>query len=961
VSATAKKGSGWAEKFEKWLTTGEPNEKGEYRGHCPIHEEIGEGTPSASFNFDKGQFYCFSEDIGMSMASLWSIVRDDEREAGSERPPRGSRRSNVENLDAARQRKRGKASLPTESQIEKWHEALRRSQSALKVIQDKTGWDLSTIDEFQIGYSIQDSRYTFPVRHENGELINVRKYKPNATGSVAKVLGITGHNDTDLFPRQVLAKNDWVVLTEGEKDAITGNANGFPTVTATGGAKRMPEHLAQMFADKVVFICYDVDDTGKGGATKAAILISRYAKSVHIVNLPLDAKKKEDLTDYFHVHGYTPKEFQTLLDEAKENPFTEREYASRVGKGARDVSLEQSMSAEHGNDPLAITVSVAGKVQPAYLLPKTVAFTCDQDYGNKCGKCDMHLRYNGAVSKGIARDNPVLLELIDVTKMRSDQILAKEVAGAPPTCPRLMIEEEERWNVEELVVMPSVDDRTEDQQNPISRRVYNVGEYNTPINTVSRLVGVNTTDPRNRRSVFQTWEAEQTKTNLDKFEMTEELNEALKIFRPKKGQTPIQKMKEIADDLEANITRIYGRPELHMAYDLMWHSVMDFKFRGVQLGKGWLEILVMGDTRTGKSEAALKLTDHYQSGVLKSCEGATLAGLVGGAQQTGNSWMITWGTIPLNDRRLVFLDEASGLSDKGIIEQMSAVRSSGRAQVTKIISQETSARTRLGWISNPPDGRPIAEMSRGAIEAIQMLIKNPEDIARFDFALAAASSDVGSATINSMTPPKVDHVYTRELCSALVAWAWSRRVDDVVWADDAEETILKIAEELGKSYIPEPPLIQAENVRVKLARIAVAMAARVFSATSDGEKVVVRKKHVIDARKFLDYIYGMDTMGYQQFSHRTITSRQRAEESIKTARRYLIKNEDAMRGLLSCMGSDFKVRDFEEFAGMSRDEAQITVRDLMGMKMLRRMNRGYIRMEPPLLKMLKDMEDDFDL
>jgi hypothetical protein len=960
VSASTAKG-GWETKFSRWLTSTAANEKDEWRGYCPLHEDPDVShTPSASYNFVLGKFFCMVCEKGMTIASIYSIVKSDASNDSSPALP-SQKRSNISSMDSARQKKQGKSALPTEIEIDKWHQALKRSGAALKDIQEKTGWEIATIDRFQIGYSLSDSRYTIPIRSAAGELLNVRKYKPNASANTAKVLGVAGYNDTELFGLDILAENDEVVLAEGEKDMIIGNQNGFPTVTATGGAKRMPENVAALFAEKTVFICYDCDDAGKAGAIKAALIISRYATAVHIIHLPLDGKKKEDLSDYFFGHGYTPAEFQTLMDEAREIPFAEREYESRMGAEAREVSLEQSMSAELGNQPVAITVSVAGKVQPAYLLPKTVAFVCDQDFGNRCGKCDMHLRYNGAVTKEIARDNPILLELIDVSKARSDQTMAKEIVGAPPLCPRLVIEEEERWNVEELVVMPSVDDRDQDVQNPISRRVYNVGEYATPINTVSRLVGVNTTDPRNRRSIFQAWECEQTKTNLDRFEITAELREALEIFHPSEGQSPMSKMRDIALDLEANITRIYGRPELHVAYDLVWHSVMDFKFRGMAVGKGWLEMLVIGDTRTGKSEAAGKLCDHYQAGILKSCEGATLAGLVGGAQQTGNSWMITWGTIPLNDRRLVILDEASGLTDKGIIEQMSAVRSSGKAQVTKIVSQETSARTRLVWIANPADGRTISEMSKGAIEAIGQLIKNPEDIARFDLAMSAASSDVPSLMINTMTPPAKDHVYTKDLCSALVSWAWSRRIEDVFWEDGAEDRVLQKAEEIGHEYVPEPPLIQPENVRMKIARIAVAVAARLFSTDETGEQLIVRKVHVDAAVDFLNYIYGMPTMGYADFSKKTLRNRERAEKSIQHAKKYLLHNDDVLRSLLSCMGSDFKVRDFEEFGGMSRDEAQIAMRELQAMKMLRRMSKGYIRMEPPLVKILKTMEDEQDI
>lgn len=965
MSAAEAKVSGWAKKFERFLV-GDVNDKGEQRGFCPIHEEPGlSGTPSASFNWSKGKFFCFADCGGMGLSALWTIVEDDERDARMEqrkasRP--SPRRDAPIDLADKRAEKRSPSTtqaLPNEERIARWHSALMKSPAALKVIRDKTGWTDETLAEWQIGFNVQDSRYTIPIRDEKGGLLNVRRYKPDAAAG-SKMIGITGHNETELFPRKVLAENKRVVLTEGEKDAITGNQNTFPTVTATGGAKRMPEHLAALFTGKIVFIFYDADDTGRAGATKAALIISKYAEAVYVVRNPLSGK--EDLTDYFHAHSYTPNEFEGLLKEAEEaGPFQQREYASKTTLEPKDVSLEGSMDAEHGTAPLALTVSVAGKVQPAYLLPRAVSGLCDQSWGEtRCGKCEMSLVHNGSATKDIPRDHPVLLELIDANTAKTNATLAKEIFGAPPTCPRLRIDELEKWNVEELLVMPSVDDRGQDTINPITRRVYNVGEYSTPINTVSRLVGCNTVDPRTRRATFQAWEAEQTKTNLDKFQITDELFEALQIFEPARGQSVLDKLRAIAKDLEANVTRIYGRTELHLLYDLVWHSVMSFDFRGSRIEKGWLEALVMGDTRTGKSEAALRLCDHYRAGVLKSCEGATLAGLVGGAQQTGNSWMITWGTIPLNDRRLVVLDEVSGLSDKGIIEQMSAVRSSGRAQVVKIVSQETAARTRLIWISNPPDGRTVGEMPRGAIEAIQQLVKNPEDIARFDIATAAASSDVPSSLINSNDPAQVEHVYTSELCSALVAWAWSRKAEDVVWEANAEDRVLEVAEEIGHEYIPEPPLIQAENVRVKLARIACAIAARLFSCDDTGEKLIVKVEHVEAARMMLDRLYGMASFGYADHSKKTLKARARAAENEKRARKYLLTHSDALAGLQACVGGDFKARDFEEFAGMIRDEAQATVRDLMAMRMLRRMSKGYIRMEPVLVRILKALEEEDD-
>jgi hypothetical protein len=46
---------------------------------------------------------------------------------------------------------------------------------------------------------------------------------------------------------------------------------------------------------------------------------------------------------------------------------------------------------------------------------------------------------------------------------------------------------------------------------------------------------------------------------------------------------------------------------------------------------------------------------------------------------------------------------------------------------------------------------------------------------------------------------------------------------------------LRAANDLGSRYVEDPPLIQAANVREKVARLAVALAARLFSTDERGE------------------------------------------------------------------------------------------------------------------------------
>lgn len=254
----------------------------------------------------------------------------------------------------------------------------------------------------------------------------------------------------------------------------------------------------------------------------------------------------------------------------------------------------------------------------------------------------------------------------------------------------------------------------------------------------------------------------------------------------------------------------------------------------------------------------------------------------------------------------------------------------------------------------------MAEHSRGGIEAIRGLLRNPEDIARFDLAMAASSSDVDSSVINTMHNDQVPHVYTSEDCSLLVQWAWSRTPENIVWLPGSEQSILTAAEEVGARYVADPPLIQVENVRVKIARLAVAIAIRTFSTDESGENVQIAAEHVDAAVRFLDALYKEPTMGYAAHSRNVIRDRSKASNNYEATKEYLTEpqnRETVVVALQSCLGGPFKVRDFCEFAGMDQHEAQMATRELIGFRMLRRLAKGNIVMEASLIRILKELDE----
>lgn len=937
---------GVRDRLKPWIV-GRIIDEGETRAWCPICEKPGESnSPSGSFNFGEGLFTCFSKCGGMSIPSLLRMMKatedvDQAQEAKSEE----RKVRNINEALSAPQRK-----LPSARQIEAYVDRLLSNPNALRALRDKRGYTKKTIEEFNIGWDGQ--RYTIPIYERNGELVNVRRYKLNAKEPKDKMRSWgTGLGSRRLFLSDILDRSDTVIITEGETDALLGRQYDLPTMSHTAGAGAWYERWNEEFEGKIVYICYDCDDTGRRGARRVARSLEMFAKEIYIISLPLKGKG-DDLTDYFINQGYEASDFYDLMAQASESSRKSSHLSALRSDRAKKVSLESTMDPANHEKAIQFSATVAGKVQPAFIGPKRVEFNCNEGGGTRCSRCPISGRNHFEID--IPEHDPVVLAVLNKnTESRKKTLLAH--VSIPHTCPDVEVEEPSVYSVEELILVPPADEQV-GSMNSVDRKVFNVGPHDTPVNTKVLFTGMNTTSAADGRGVLQAWESERSTADIDTFKMTEEIYEKLSAFWPEEGQTPIAKMKEIVRDLEANVTKIFKRPELHVAYDLVWHSVLNFKFKGVDLGKGWLELLVIGDTRTGKSEAAKRLCHHYRAGVLTTCEGATFAGLVGGAQQMANTWVVSWGTVPLNDRRLVVLDEFGGIAEKGILEQMSSVRSSGVAQINKIKSSETMARTRLIWIANPADGSTVESYANGAMDAIRGLAKNPEDVARFDFALAVASQDVDANEINTERPPRVKHRYTQDLCGKLIHWVWSRTVDQVVWEKGVENYVLERARELGQQYIPEPPLIQVENVRIKLARMAVAVAGRLFSTDETGDLLVVGYEHVEAAVKLLNAFYKMESFGYAEHSSSVLYERKQAEKNIKAVRGYLAANPEVLETLDQCLGQPFKMRDFQEFGAMSQMEAQEVVRVLQGYRMIRRTTKGYIRIEPALAEIIKKLK-----
>lgn len=912
--------------LKPYLVGTRPHPNGDWDARCPLHEDK---KRSARINFDKNVWHCFR---GCGSGNLATLLRRMRVTAESDAP--------VER----KQPTRGRVASVDPKIVERWHEQLLANAEVQEHLWSSRDISEDTIRQFKLGWDRGSQAFSIPVYLDDDSLFNVRMYRPEAPSDRK----IWWHRVKDpsipvpMFPANVTRRSDWVVLCEGEMDAIIATQYGFPAVSGTAGSGTWNVEWSESFRNKHVFICYDRDIAGERGARMVAEHLEPYAQSIYIVKIPIN-KKGADITDFFW-SGKDADDFRALLRRSKR-------YQKRVTDPMKMdpvmVSVMDSFDSQNVGRAQGMDVLISGRAREPYALPKVVNSTCTMDAGPRCKFCPMLAR-NGEHNYQVPPSSPALLAMLGNSESSQQEALRKLIEAVK--CDRLKHEIKSYQTVEQLYVRPSWDETSGDFT---PRRINSVGKHNTMPSQVVHVTGTTWPDPKEQRNEFLAWDVAEAENAIDEFRVTADVVRDLKQFRPKGSQTPMVKLGDIAHDLEQHITRIYGRLDLHASIDLVYHSIIEFPFQGKLERRGWLDVLVVGDTRTGKSEVAARLLEHFGVGQLVNCEAATFAGVIGGVQQMADrQWAVTWGVIPMSDRRLVVLDEASGLSQEEI-QKMSDVRSRGIIRMQKIQAEQAWARTRLVWLSNPRD-KSMESYTHG-VEAIAPLIGNREDIARFDFAMALTSGEVNMDQIYQL-PTTTELKYSAEDCRSHILWAWSRKAEDVEWETGVEHDVLIAAEWLGGRYVSDPPLLQPANAHVKIARMAVAMASAVFSSDSSGKKVIVKREHVNDALKFLDHLYSKKTFGYLKMSERLSDSRERAVSNLDYSKSFLLDHRTLLNFLMDSHG-EFRRDTMSHFLNISPEESSAIVSKMYRLGLVHP-NEFMVKVNPVLHQIIREIEEE---
>lgn len=325
-------------------------------------------------------------------------------------------------------------------------------------------------------------------------------------------------------------------------------------------------------------------------------------------------------------------------------------------------------------------------------------------------------------------------------------------------------------------------------------------------------------------------------------------------------------------------------------------------------------------------------------------ENARRTGVIGGVQRFGDSWVITWGAIPMNDRGLLIIDEASGL-DVDDIKDLSSTRSSGAVTLNKIVKGEARARTRLVWLSNPRSGRNLSDFYWKGYGAFQEFIPVAEDQARYDLVLTAAREDIDVLEgIDSEAQPKI------EVWQDLFNAAWSIPAEDIIFPKDFRVHVREVAKKLNEDY-GGGPLVVGVAVHEKLLRLCCAVA--VLCGEIREGKLLVAEKHLRWADEFLRMTLEKDSLSYAAYIREFKRAQVKRSENTNYIRG-LLSVHPALRVLLS--SSSFKGFQFQEILGIDRSDSAKIMSDLITRGLLRPVSNATYVPDKMLMEIAKQME-----
>lgn len=895
--------------YEQFIQFVERRE-GQLYAHCPFHVDK---TASLTVNEETEEWYCHSCNRGGAEAEFIATYFDVDKTVAR----------HALNCYIAK----GAWPFPTDEQLMEYHRNLLNNKKELDAFK-AFGISDEVIRDYQIG--LDGMRITIPVFGSTNLCVNIRKYLPphrrgDGKTKTAKCINISGLGARRYFPyRAFLDESDTVYVVEGEKDCLVAISQGYNAVTSTGGSAIPTDELI-LFKNKTVYLMLDSDTVGQKNTKLYCQLLQGIASSIYIVTLPV-----KDFADY--VQQYKTGDVSAYTSIYKESAEQNSE--------ALEMSLTRSEFTDNLNTWVTLrNMSVIGTEPKTYSVPSKLRITCRN---TKCTKsCPLAMGLGTEELTTIEVEPRQILQFADSPDSAQDAVLRKTFG-----CQHVIAEPVEMVNVQKILFQESASfiEGLEEATNESRYGLFVYTDYRLQPTAKYNFEACRVTDPRNQKNYYVIRSAENVNSTLPVYS-----DDAFEHFR-----NVAAKSKNLAELMQTHYNEwmaclsIEGRLDLFGTMLLAYSSVTEIPWN-FGIIKGWLDVMVIGDTRTGKSQMAQRFVKELGMGGYINGENSRNTGVIGGVQQIGGSWMLTWGAIPMNDRGILFVDEASGLEVEDI-KNLSSTRSSGAVTINKIVKGEARARTRLVWLSNPRSGRNVAEFYWKGFGAFQEYIPVVEDQARYDLVLTAAREDIEILDgIESTTMPNT------MAWRALFNTAWNIPSSAIRFDAGFKLRMRDVAKELNDEY-GGGPLVVGVAVHEKLLRLSCAVAV-LCGEIRDGS-LYVTTKHLEWAVEWLKLTLEKPSLAYGQFVREKRRAEKRKQENLVWVRATL-NLHPALRALLSA--SAFKGFQLQEVLGIDRSDASKILSELLSRGLVKTGRNSLYIPDKLLLDVARDEEDTFNV
>ena len=803
--------------------------------HTASGHEYQETIPSAHINLDKGLFHCKVCDKGLSEVAFIAEILGCSYESAI---------------------KISKMFTTKEDRFT-W-----KDNTISPEIQElclRLGISKKVIEELELKTELGDE-IAFPV-FLYGKVVDVRSYRPQDRAN--KIRSRVGTTTGMIIPFDIwrqTPEDKWTIICAGEKDMAVTRSNGFNAITLTGGEKALPK-IINPFRNRKVAICYDNDEAGIAGANTLAAFLMPYVKEVKVVTNFHEVCKEhgEDLTDFFVKYKKTKADLKNYINNTP--AFTREQAKEEQLKRRPLITLLEASKPQYINRVVQSNVQVVATFEKAMPVPTTIYAKKINTSGDaKYNQMLVGEERTWELSENTCQD---VLKLVD-NNFTEEQIRLniRELLGISKYERDVKVEKPTKDTVYQCNVTDLFEATTKDIATieftayVLKKRLESGRKYLITYKLVPHPY-------KGQQLVMVILDVEEASDSISNFHITDEVKKNLDKFRELEGTVP-ERINKLTEMVKAFIG-YNGYNKLIEAVDLSYHTVLEFNFGTFKNVRGYLDTLIVAESRVGKSSTAEALQRLYGLGAFTSLAGnsATIPGIIGGSTKVNGNYQTRAGLIPMNHRGLVIFEELAKCNSN-LVRELTDIRSSNQVRIARVSGVLTlPALVRMITLTNVRNTgskiKPINSYPNG-IDILVDLIGSPEDIARYDLMLILG--DQGNKIVDPFWEPSTP--FEPEAYQTRIRWVWSRTIDQIIIDKEVGKHILDRCNELNKTYDSHIKIFGTEAWK-KVARLAIAIAGYLVSTDSSYEKIIVTKEHVDAAVEYLIDCYDNPTFKLKEY------------------------------------------------------------------------------------------------